>query len=243
MSNQTLRELAKDYALGEIDKDNYRKSRVELITAITAGNVNVKAIDFPPPLMPSEEEEAAITETAKRDKTELISPPPEQRATPSGSSSNQQSPAKTNKKSHLMFISVSVVIVISLIIVVILFYPKPPGSATTETSNEAQATAPAAAASINMAGESLIADFLTQKSWSEDSLDTFLNSWSALSQEERVSAKPSKRMQRMHDSIYKQFLEEKALSSIDSEKAVLKQQKLIEFANAIGIDDSRLVLE
>ena len=50
-------------------------------------------------------------------------------------------------------------------------------------------------------------------------------------------------MQRMHDSIYKQFLEEKALSSIDSEKAALKQEKLIEFAKAIGMDDSRLILE
>lgn len=246
MSNQTLRELAKNYALGEIDKDNYRKSRVELITAITAGKVNVEAIDFPPPLMPSEEE-AAITETAKRDKTEVVSPASKQKPTPNGAASKQQSSAKTNKKSPIMFITVSSVIVISLIIVVILFYPKPPGSATTETtnaSNKAQApTTPAVTASTNMAGESLIADFLTQKNWSEDSLDTFLNSWSALSQEERDSAKPSKRMQRMHDSIYKQFLEEKALSSIDSEKAALKQEKLIEFAKAIGIDDSRLVLE
>lgn len=245
MSNQTLRELAKNYALGEIDKDNYRKSRVELITAITAGKVNVEAIDFPPPLMPSEEE-AAITETAKRDKTEVVSPASKQKPTPNGAASKQQSSAKTNKKSPIMFITVSSVIVISLIIVVILFYPKPPGSATTETtnaSNKAQAPTPAVTASTNMAGESLIADFLTQKNWSEDSLDTFLNSWSALSQEERDSAKPSKRMQRMHDSIYKQFLEEKALSSIDSEKAALKQEKLIEFAKAIGIDDSRLVLE
>jgi uncharacterized membrane protein len=242
MSNQTLRELAKVYAKGEIDKENYRKSRVELITAITEGKVNVKAIDFPPPLMPSEEE-AAITETAKRDKTEVASPQPKQRPTPNGPSSEQPSPAKTNKKLPLMFISVSAVIVISLIIVVILFYPKPPGSATTETSNEAQATSAAATVSANMAGESLIADFLKQKNWSEASLETFMNSWSTLSQEERDSAKPSKRMQRMHDSIYKQFLEEKALSSIDSEKATLKQQKLIEFANAIGIDDSRLILE
>lgn len=236
MSNQTLRELAKDYARGEIDKDNYRKSRVELITAITAGNVNVKAIDFPPPLMPSKEE-AAITETAKRDKTEVVPPSSKKRPTPNESSSTQQPSAKTNKKSPLMFISVSVVIVISLITVVILFYPKPPGSASNE------ATAFAATAITNMAGESLIADFLKQKNWTEDSLDIFLNSWSTLSQEELDSAKPSKRMQRMHDSIYKQFLEEKALSSIDSEKAVLKQEKLIEFAKAIGIDDSRLVLE
>lgn len=245
MSDQTLRELAKEYAKGQIDKDNYRKSRAELITAITAGKVDVKATDFPPPLMPSEEE-AAITETATRDKSEAVSPPPKQRPTPNVSTSNQQSPVKTNKKSPLMFITVSAVIVISLIILVILFYPKPPGSTATETASAStigQATTSADTTSANMAGESLMAEFLTQKNWSEDSLDTFMNSWSALSQEERDSAKPSKRMQRMHDSIYKQFLEEKAMSSIDSEKATIKQEKLIELANAIGINDSRLVLE
>ncbi len=245
MSNQTLRELAKDYARGEIDKDIYRKSRVELITAITAGKVNVKAIDFPPPLMPSEEE-AAITETAHRDTTEIVSSPAKNKSATRKPPTHQHSLSETNKKSPLIFISVSAVIVISLIIVVILFYPKPPGSTATETtniSNKAQAPTPTATANTNMGGESLIADFLRQKSWTKDSLDTFLNTWLALSQKDRDSAQPSKRMQRMHDSIYKQFLEEKALSSIDSEKAALKQQQLIEFASAIGIVDSRLILE
>ena len=241
MSNQTLRELAKDFARGEIDKDDYRQSRAELIKAITEGKTAVKTIDFPPPLMPSDEE-AAITETAKRDKTEIVAPSSKKRPVRKEPPA-QHSLSEPSKKSPVIFITVSAAIVISLIIVVVLFYPKPPGSTTTETSNKAQTTAAAATASTNMAGESLIAEFLTQKNWTTDNLDTFLNSWSALSQEERDSAKPGKRMQRMHDSIYKQFLEEKALSSIDSEKAAIKQQKLIEFANAIGIDDSRLVLE
>lgn len=48
---------------------------------------------------------------------------------------------------------------------------------------------------------------------------------------------------RMVDSIYKQFREGKALASVNAEMALMKQQKLIEFANAIGINDSRLVIE
>ena len=243
MSNQTLRQLAKGYARGEIDKEDYRKSRIELIKAITEGKAIVEAIDFPPPLMPSDGDDA-ITEAPKRDKTEIISPASRQKPIPNSATPKQPPPAKTNKKSTIMFITVSAVIVVALITTVILFYPKPPGSTTTEssnTSNKAQAASPAATTS--MAGESLIADFLSQNSWSEDSLDSFMNAWSALTQEDRDSAKPSKRMQRMHDSIYKQFLEEKALSSIDSEKAALKQQRLIEFATAIGINDSRLILE
>tara|TARA_R110002095_G_scaffold48319_1_gene42913 strand:+ start:87 stop:818 length:732 start_codon:yes stop_codon:yes gene_type:complete len=243
MSNQTLCELAKDYARGEIDKESYRKSRVELITAITTGKVVVKAIDFPPPLIPSEEE-AAITETAKREKTKIVSPSPKQTPSSKGRSPKPQPTTKTDKKSPMLFITISVAIVITLIIVVILFYPKPPGSTTTETSNVSDMTqAPTSTVAKNMAGESLISEFLTQKNWTEDSLNAFLNAWSALSQEERDLTKSTKRMQRMNASIYKQFLEEKALSSIDSEKAAMKQQKLIEFANAIGINDSRLILE
>jgi hypothetical protein len=52
----------------------------------------------------------------------------------------------------------------------------------------------------------------------------------------------TKRMQRLHDSIFKQFLEANAMSSINKEKAIIKQKRLIKFAEAIGIDDSRLTL-
>ncbi len=153
----------------------------------------------------------------------------------------------------MLFIIVSAVIVISLIIAVFLFYPKPPGatSTTKPIPTEKITTAPANTTegndadvmTTNMAGETLIADFLTEKNWTEDSLDKFITAWSALTYDEQDSAKQTKRMQRMHDSIYKQFLEEKALESIDSEKAIMKQEKLLEFATAIGISDSRLSID
>jgi hypothetical protein len=50
-------------------------------------------------------------------------------------------------------------------------------------------------------------------------------------------------MQSLKAAIYKQFLEGKALASIDSEKATFKQQQLIEFAKAIGINDSKLIID
>ena len=50
-------------------------------------------------------------------------------------------------------------------------------------------------------------------------------------------------MQRMNDSIYKQFQEDKAFASIDSEMAIMKQQRLIEFAEAFGINDARLKID
>jgi hypothetical protein len=247
MSNKTLRELARDYAKGAIDKETYRKSRTELVTAIISGKVAVKANAYEPPLMPVEED-LDVTETLQRDRdtTAFVD-------TNAKSSATQKKsvPAQTDKKSPLVFIIVSAVIVISLIIAVFLFYPKPPGATpepisseqlTITPTNSAQSDA-AAVMNTNMAGESLIADFLTEKNWTEDGLDKFITEWSALTYEEQDSAKQTKRMQRMHDSIYKQFLEEKALESIDSEKAIMKQEKLIEFATAIGISDSRLSID
>ena len=246
MSNQTLRGLAKDYAKGVIDKDKYRKSRTDLIKGIVAGEIAVKAIDYDPPLMPMspDDDDADVTEANERNRPNISPQTTPKKPTPKTAPVNQSTATQNNNKSPLVFISVSTVIVLSLIIAVFLFYPKPPESASIETSNVSNNSniANKNGTATSMAGESLMADFLTQKNWNEDSLDKFIESWSALTQEERDSAKQTKRMQRMNDSIYKQFLEEKALASIDSEKAIMKQQILIEFAEAIGINDSRLVL-
>ncbi len=256
MSTKTLRGLAKDYAKGAIGKDVYRKSRAELIKAIVEGNVAVTPIDYEAPLKPDNDIEDAITEGIQRDKTEITAP----QQKPSRPVAKNDSPVikqnvKTkvnNKKSPFIFILVSCIIVISLILLVVLFYPKPPvsnsenvsetsdiasNSTTTATDDDADDSEEAAA------GETLMANFLREKNWSEESINKFTDAWATLTAEEKMSASQTKRMQRMKDSIYKQFLEGKALASIDSEKAKMKQQKLIDFAAAIGIDDSRLILE
>lgn len=255
MSRQTLRELAKDYAKGVIDKENYRKSRTELIKDIITGKTAVKAIDYEGPLRPSDEVEEAITEGIVRDRTEIASPKPTS-ASASASKSNtppapvRQSVATTiNKKSPFIFIIVSIIIVLSLILSIVLFYPKPPESSiieTTDSSNSANDTTEAIVETTtndSAAAEALVGTFLSEKNWNDENLDKFIESWSALTQEERDAAEDTKRMQRMKTSIYKEFLAAKALASIDSGKARMKQQKLIEFANAIGIGDSRLVLD
>ena len=49
MANQTLRELAKEHAQGNLDKDSYRKSRANLIQGIISASIPLKEIDYPPP--------------------------------------------------------------------------------------------------------------------------------------------------------------------------------------------------
>jgi hypothetical protein len=242
---QTLRQLARDYARGAIGKDKYRQSRTELIKGIIAGDITVKDIDYEPPLVPSDESDAAITEGIVRDDTQITSPQnnlkPNAKATPA---QPKPVPVKKKKNSPLLFILVSIVIVISLILAVILFYPEPPKPITsTKTSVVTKQPKSAPVPTESTIAETLIADFLNQKNWNDDNLDKFIESWSALSDKEQNFSKQTKRMQRLSDSIYKQFLDAKALATIDSQKAISKQQKLIEFAQQIGINDSRLIIE
>ena len=241
MTTQTLRGLARDYARGTIDKETYRKSRSALIKDIVDGQVTVKAIDYLPPLASPADE--ITTRTIERDRTEIrpqTKPAPKQ-ASAKATPKPQPVP---DKKLPWLFIGVSTTVVIILIITVVLFYPKPPNTTTQTIVQSTNATTlENYDSNVSSAGEDLIGNFLRQKNWNEESLDNFVSQWTALSAEERLSASQTKRMQRMMSSIYKQFLEEKALASIDSEQAISKQKKLIEFASAIGINDSRLVIE
>lgn len=250
MTNQTLRELAKDYAKGTTGKNRYHKSRTDLIQGIVSGSIPVKPIDYEAPLKPSNEIEDAITEGIQRDKTQITSP--QARAKQPPASVKQKAPVKKpvikkKNNSPFIFILVSMAIVLFLIIAVFMFYPKPPTSEITQTSNVTSETRNVSNVTVSSktstVGESLIANFLNEKDWTEASMDNFIESWTALTMEEKNSAMQTKRMQRMNDSIYKQFRQGKALASIDSEKALIKQQKLIEFSKSIGINDSRLVLD
>ena len=241
MSRQTLRELAKDYAKGVIDKDKYRKSRTELIQGIVARKIAVKPIDFVEPLRPTDDSDEDITQGRERDfeTTQITSPdqvPSKPKPKPEPATQQiETKKVKKNKSNHL-FIIISIIFVLALIFAVVLFYPKPPEAGNSaSTTSELQLTTGVA--------EILIGKFLNEKDWSDTNRNNFIESWNALSQEDRDAAAGTNRLQRLKATVYDQFLKGKALASIDAEKAIEKQQKLIDFANAIGIEDSRLTIE
>lgn len=239
MINKTLSQLAADYAEGRLDKETYRNSRGELLHGIVAGHVPVDPIDYLPPL--ALEEEAAVTEPLSRNTTQI-------RPIPSGniSAESKSQPTVAEKKSFpAMYIGISIAIVVLLIVGVVMFYPKPPQVQVEQTAivpTTTETETPSTAIS-SKAGEELVTKFLDSNTWTEESLNTFLAKWHELSNEEQVAVMKSKRMQRLSSAIYKQFLEEKALATIDSAKALAQQQKLIKFARTIGIQDSRMVIE
>jgi hypothetical protein len=54
MTQKTLRELAREYARGELNKDAYRQARTLLIAGIQAGTIALRAIDYRPLIRPPE---------------------------------------------------------------------------------------------------------------------------------------------------------------------------------------------
>lgn len=107
----TLRELARLYARGDIDRNNYRKSRAKLINDIIEGRTEVKDIE----------------QTAKQGKTASGTEGGEQRddnATeirPEMLAPNvERRPPDSNKRLLLTFIGIGVAILAALITLVVL---------------------------------------------------------------------------------------------------------------------------
>lgn len=231
MGNRTaLGKLAKSYARGLIDRDKYLKSRTELITGIISGEVPLVDIDHEP--IPSPENETI---------TEITKPSARKARYSSGKIFRTMM-----QKPNLLFIAA---ITMVLLLLAIFLYPKfsedpilsnnhvPSIEKLPDTGDNTQKTVTV------LAGETLLTEFLTEKDWSYGSLNGFIETWLTLSEREREMTLKTKRMQSMNDAIYEQFLEEKALANIDREKAIEKQYKLIEFAQTIGINDDRLLME
>ena len=241
MSTTTLRSLARKYAIGNIDRQQYRQSRGQLIRSIINGNTRVEPINFLPPLELNDEYEI---ETIQRDRTEII--PMEKRKKTKPLPVIEDQTVVTQKLPSPGLIAGGTLLVMMLVIAVVVFYPKPPGSNTASPSNatvDNNTVQTADNAKLAKAGEQLIAEFLDNKNWNEQSMQSFIDSWNELSMNERATAANTKRMQRLGSTIYKQFLEARALASIDANQAIAKQTQLIKFANTLGIVDSRMVLD
>lgn len=227
---QTLRQLARAYAKGELDKDSYRQARAKLIEGILAGEIPLQENNYLPPLS-AETTESTLehppsSHTYKKKATDL----------PPMRSARTQTPVHGGKR-KIPLISLSL---LGLIIVAALAIylassgkdGKPPGG-----------TANAGAVTDNSAGRTLITAFLQQKSWTEESLDNFVAEWRALPQEDRSAAAGSVELGQLTNAIYKQLLAEEALTGLDNgDDALKKQRRLVEFARSIGIDDQRISL-
>ena len=269
METQTLRELAKEYAKGALDRESYRRHRTALIDAILAGTVRVEAIDFAAPVVakvptdstsPGKRKRQAEANAAELDELDVFDitqvVPASAEATPPRpqlASAKAATPAPNNANPNLPLLIVGIIAIVAVVgLVVALINIK--GDAPTanrgaetpavNTGNAAGApeSAPAipAVTTANSATDAL-AEFLLARSWSDESLEQFQVRWLALPQADRDAAAESGELLQVANAAYRKLQEIRALSQVtDAAATQQKQEKLLAFVNTLGITDSRL---
>ena len=240
---KNLRELAREYAQNNIDRESYRNSRRKLIQGICAGEIEVKAHEYLAPLETFSEElddttENMITEIVQQAKnTKPVATIPKKPETPQAKVELKPAPSPAessagNFKQKNILIGAGTIIVLSILILVILLFP------TVEDKPSTNIDRPIVQSS---AGQGLIIDFIQQKNWTQENLDVFVTSWQQMSAQEQTAAFSSLEMKRLINTIYQQLLDERALLSLgDVENAVANQHMLVNFAEQLGIEDKRL---
>jgi hypothetical protein len=248
----TLRDLARAFARGELGRDEYRRSRSELVASILSGEVAVKNLDFPPPIHPPGESQEATEPRPRRRRPETpsqseaapvteITPP---RATATALPPAASKPAATGAG---RLIAGAIVVVLGIGVGAFFIGSNSSSGPAVETASQpAATTAPAETAvpaenPLADAGRALIAQFLQDRNWSAQRLAAFQSDWSGLIADQQAAALKSADAGRLASAIYQRLLEERALSGLgDPEASLAKQRELVAFAGAIGISDPRL---
>jgi hypothetical protein len=250
MTGTSLRDLARAYAKGELGREEYRRSRSDLVASILNGEVVVKNLDFPPPLkFPGDGSDATEPRQRRRrpdarqepetTRVGQAAPPPVRAPAPASA------PAVDDAGSSGAIWLVAGVVALGIVIAAGLFMAaKRSGESTMPAGADApvqSVTNPAADDPAAAAGRALISQFLQDRNWSGARLASFQSDWSALDSEQRTAALKSADAGRLVSAIYQRLLEERALSGLgDAQASLDKQGELVTFAGAIGINDPRL---
>ncbi len=260
MAEKTLRELAKDYANGVLDKDTYRSERDHLLIGIIANEISVKANEYRP-LSKSQDLDRTMEKTEIRP---FKNPPAQEPVTavvtpeiiPDSATSDWKESDSENFFTSKLFFAIAIIVIIFL--GYLIFKPEKetqstetpvstaevPSETISEEMSEPAVSIPAATETSGhqSVAASLIESFLNENSWTDESLQTFKNQWTSLSYEEQADELVSPMKSRLANAINQKLVEEKALLALgeDSELVQERQQRLVDFAAEIGINDPRL---
>lgn len=203
----------------------------------------------PPLVQPPEPE--SLDETQRRDdykKPPVKKAEPQAAASPepgTGNSSTDtvESGAAASNKMLLAGLALALVAIIIVGVLALTGGDNGDKSAASTAAGADSATGSDAVAKTTTKSQVLIQSFLDKKNWSSSSLDYFAQQWADLSANEILASKGSLAMGQLTNAIYKQLLEEQALSGlVDDDSSLNKQQQLVQFASGLGIEDSRISL-
>ena len=222
---KTLRGLAKAYANGLIEKDEYRRERAAYLEAVLAGETRLPV----PPVVP-------LPGATRREKPlENLAAPADADVAALRQPGGDVRPGGGNSRHAL--IAGGAALLVALAAAVFLLgggeeSAAPPAGANPPAAFEEAPPSPA---------QNLIAGFLADNAWSQADMNSFLADWQALPAGERDAARRSIEFSQLGNAIYKKLLEERALSRIGNpETAYEKQRQFVQFAASIGIEDPRI---
>ena len=235
MQHVTLRKLASDYAEHILGKEEYRKSRAALLQGIVSGEIELRANDYLPPVIPKQDfPNAEIDEQSTKADGDITEFHAETQAAPSS--------VKKTPEGRQKFIIIGSGLLIGIVLLIALSPDNKETGTTTGKTASVEQNRPVTHAAPGEA-QKLIQDFLEKKDWSDTGLSNFKTRWQSLTTAQQAAATGSIQLSRLTNSIYKKLLEERALSGLSNdEEALNKQRKLLEFANNIGINDPRIRL-
>lgn len=264
MNVRDLRTLAKEYATGVLNKEDYRKLRSELFEDIISGEVEVEDHDFLPPIgysdgdatgetvinYPASDKEATQPKSTTAAGAPATAPVEEKPAQP------PQRAIVVHGKFYKFLLYGGVLTLVFLVILLALLITNIYKASTTSvvvssemttvnpSGNISDTTPPSPPVSKSTTSDNMIKLFLSNNDWSNESMKQFLSDWYNMSYEEYTNAMGSTALLQLNQAIYQQFQEQNAMLVLGDNDAVTeKQLALINFAEQLGFNDPRLVME
>ncbi len=255
MSTISLRHLARQYADGALDQVSYRRARADYLESVLNGNDppgSVTQANYTSPKAVAGEE--TITEATFRrgtEETQILWRAGDKNQSGEQEPYLQTQPIQLNDRSlPNVYITAGVAAgaIVLLVGASLLFMgddepatSSAPAATATEQTAEDQALQAIASNNGNSALRQL-KQFLDAPQWSQQALDDFASRWQQLPREQREAALDTTLARQLSDELFRQLQEERALQGLDGNNGntLAGQQKIVDFARAIGLDDPRL---
>ena len=236
-TESTLRDLAKAYAGGKLDKAKYRAARTAYVEAVVSGSMTlVSSQDSGGPV--STTTSTDLNTRNSSDKTSMMGSAAYSRA-----HSNEGDAGRSGKAKTGLLIGGAALLVVIVAIVIALGGNKDEASPTAVTASSTTNSASAIPDAAPSAAITLIRTFLTSNNWSQPTLNKFVADWQQIPDADRSASMSSVELGQLSNAIYKKLLEERALSGIGNPETSLdKQRQLVEFAASVGIQDQKISL-
>lgn len=238
MNQPNLRKLAREYAEGSLPFKEYRRARTELIQSILeADNTDtpLTQANYTAPMADEDSRTETLTATARTlSSTRIVRDLPPEPA---------PQPIKVGTDWRIPTVAGAIIILLLLIVIALLLFGGNE-SAIDETSDTVTPIE-SATTTLNIDDPdnqaiAMLQSFTAAPRWDQDTLDTFVEEWLALPQEQRDTALESTASRRLADLLNRQLVEERALRSADSEILQMIEERTLRFAAQLGLQDRRL---